>query len=71
MERLREHLAEKKITQAEFARRLGVSQPTVCEWLNGKIWPSANRLLEISRETGLSIDELMSEAAVNGGSDDR
>jgi transcriptional regulator with XRE-family HTH domain len=60
MEKLREHLTEKEITQAEFARRLGVSQPTVWEWLNGKSLPTAARLREIAQETGISIDELLS-----------
>lgn len=59
MERLREHLVEKEITQADFARRMGVSQPTVSDWLNGKSLPSVANLREISRETGITLDELL------------
>jgi transcriptional regulator with XRE-family HTH domain len=65
MERLRQYLEDGEITQAEFARRLGVKQPTVWEWLNGKSKPSAERLQHIARETGLSIDELLSQSGVN------
>ena len=48
-----------EISQAELARRVNVSQPTVWEWLNGKSAPRASKLLELSRETGLSVDELL------------
>jgi transcriptional regulator with XRE-family HTH domain len=52
-------MAEQGLTQAQLASRLGVSQPTVSDWLNGIIKPTAKRLLKISKKTGLSVDELL------------
>jgi transcriptional regulator with XRE-family HTH domain len=63
MEALRTYLKDRAITQAEFASQLGVSQPTVSEWINGESFPTVTRLAEISRRTGISVDKLISEAA--------
>lgn len=59
MERLREYMTERKLTQGELATLLGVSQPTVSDWISGKMKPSADRLIEISERTGLTVDELL------------
>jgi transcriptional regulator with XRE-family HTH domain len=58
MKRLRQYLDDNELTQAEFAGRMGVSQPTVYGWLSGKL-PSAETLKELSQQTGLTIDELL------------
>ena len=63
MERLRQYLEEEQLTQVAFAQMMGVKQPTVWEWLNGHAKPSADRLIEMSRVTGISIDELLAETA--------
>jgi transcriptional regulator with XRE-family HTH domain len=59
MERLRQYLDSEQISQTEFGRRIGVSQPTVCEWLSGDSAPSIANLKKISATTGLSIDDLL------------
>lgn len=59
VERLKRYLAEHKITQADFAASLDVTQPTVSGWLNGDSLPSAQMLKRMSRETGLTIDDLL------------
>jgi transcriptional regulator with XRE-family HTH domain len=59
MEGLREYMQARELTQAELATQLGVSQPTVSDWLNGKTKPTAGRLLKISKKTGVSVDELL------------
>lgn len=59
MDRLREYMEQHGLTQYELAKRLGVSQPTVCDWINGNFTPTAKRLLLISKRTGLSVDELL------------
>jgi len=59
MKRLKKYLEDKKIPQTEFGRRLGVSQPTVSGWINGEIMPSAQTLIEMSNQTGMSIDEIL------------
>ncbi len=59
MDALREYMVERELTQEQIAKMFNVSQPTVCDWLSGKFKPSTDRLIEISRRTGLSIDELI------------
>lgn len=59
MERLKRYLEHEQISQMDFARRVGVSQPTVWGWVNGDSLPAAEMLKTISNETGLSIDELL------------
>ena len=62
MDRLKKHLKRNGITQQAFAEQIGVTQPTVWEWLNGRSKPSAKKLVLISRVTGLSIDKLLEAA---------
>lgn len=59
MERLRAWLTDTDTTQLEFAKAVGVSQPTVSDWLNGRTSPTAQKLRTISALTSLSIDELL------------
>lgn len=59
MQALRTYLETKKLTQEQFADQMGVKQPTVCDWVNGKMFPSRKRLLKIARITQLSLDELL------------
>jgi transcriptional regulator with XRE-family HTH domain len=63
MHRLRQWMKETGTTQLALASRMGVKQSTVSDWLNGKNWPSIEKLRELSLITGLSIDELVSEPA--------
>ena len=62
MDRLREYMTNRGLTQAELAALLGVSQPTVSDWLNGNALPSTKKLLKISKKIGLSVDELLKGA---------
>lgn len=61
---LRAYLEEHRLTQVEFAEQIGVSQPTVCDVINGKSMPSTRLLLAISKKTGLSLDKLFSARTV-------
>jgi transcriptional regulator with XRE-family HTH domain len=61
MKVLRDYLRVTDTPQQAFAERLGVKQPTVWGWLNGKHFPSAGMLKRISLETGISIDKLMAD----------
>lgn len=63
MKRLKRYLEENVISQVEIARQLGVTQPTVWEWLNDESKPTADNLMKLSRVTGISIDDLLSHAA--------
>lgn len=49
------------LTQAEFAKRVGVTQGTVSQWEHGIISPNSNQLRSISEAFGVSIDSLVRE----------
>jgi transcriptional regulator with XRE-family HTH domain len=59
MEALKRYLDDSKTSQAELAKRVGVTQPTVWEWIHGKSKPSADRLVALADATGMSIDDLL------------
>ena len=61
MKALRNYLERTQTTQSAFAERLGVSQPTVANLVNGVHSASAKLLKRIARETGLSVDELLAD----------
>ena len=61
MERLQQYLKDSEMTQAQLAAAIGVSQPTISDWINGHMSPSFDRLIVISRVTGLSLDELVDD----------
>ena len=56
---IREIRRELKLSQAEFARLLGVHQTAVSQWETGRTSPEVEMLLRIARMTGHTIDELM------------
>lgn len=49
------------ITQVELAARLNVTQPTIAMWETGEAMPRADKLPELARVLGCSIDELFKE----------
>lgn len=60
MKALRDYLELTDTKQADFAKRVGVEQPTVSDWINGEHLPRPEMLLRISKETGISVDKLLS-----------
>jgi transcriptional regulator with XRE-family HTH domain len=46
------------LTQAAFAERVGVSQPTVSEWLNMSVWPTPESLERVALEFKIAPEEL-------------
>lgn len=50
------------MTQAELAKAIGVSQPTVSDWIGDAMNPSVDSLIALSRVTGISIDELVNDS---------
>jgi transcriptional regulator with XRE-family HTH domain len=64
MKALREYLDRSGITQAAFAKRVGVSQPTVSNWVRGAHSASPATLKRISRATGVPLDALLADARV-------
>lgn len=59
MKRLAEYLEDTETTQAQLAKALDVSQPTVSDWITGEKSPSIDNLRRIAQYTGISADELL------------
>ncbi|MBD5585573.1 MAG: helix-turn-helix transcriptional regulator [Clostridia bacterium] len=53
---LREFLKENNLTQVEFARRVGIKQSQVSEWLKGKAKPGYDNLQAIVLVYRISAD---------------
>lgn len=53
-QRIKKLLKEKGISQAELARRIGVSRAAVSEWVRGKSEPSESTLKLIAKEFGVN-----------------
>ena len=51
---------EKKITQAELAEKLGISDRAVSKWENGNCLPDAGKMLDLCGILGISVNELLS-----------
>lgn len=52
------YMKERGITQAEFARRLGISESMLSYCLRGERRPGVSVALKIRRLTGITLDEL-------------
>lgn len=63
MSKLKKYLEASDMTQAELAIAVGVSQPTVCDWVNGGMSPSLGNLVVLARITGIGLDELVRDFA--------
>lgn len=50
---------EKKLTQEELAERLGVTNKTISRWETGKYMPDLSLLSELSKELGVTINDLL------------
>ena len=57
--RLQLLMEEREVTQADLARRLGVSRTTVHQWYWGINEPSVRRLRQIRGILGCTWEELM------------
>ena len=59
MNRIRQLRKQKHIGQMEFAKLMGVSQPTVSDWENGRKHPSSGKLVRLSEVLGASISYIL------------
>lgn len=50
---------EKKITQQELAKKLGVSNRTISNWEKAKCLPDYNLLIPLTKELNISVSELI------------
>lgn len=59
IERIKDLINEEKISQAELARSVGISQSAVCNWLNGKKEPSIDSLWRLADFFDVSVDYII------------
>lgn len=57
---IRKYRKQKKMTQEEMARRLGVTAPAVNKWEGGSSQPDISLLAPIARLLGITLEELLS-----------
>ena len=56
---------QKKLTQAQLAEELGVTDRSVSNWENGKCMPDYSLLIPLSKELNISVNELISGEKLN------
>lgn len=47
------------LTQTELATKMGVTQPLISNWLNGKVIPRPDTLKKLSEATKIPMNELI------------
>lgn len=65
MENLKLLREEHKLTQRDFAQKLGISKTTLCYYEQGKVSPSTDMLVKIADFFNCSTDYLLSHKAKN------
>lgn len=70
MNRIRQLRRQKRIGQTEFAKMMGVSQPTVSDWENGRKHPSSGKLIRLSEVLGASISFILGSDLYDEGIDE-
>ncbi|HIQ81378.1 MAG TPA: helix-turn-helix transcriptional regulator [Candidatus Scatavimonas merdigallinarum] len=56
---------EKKLTQAQLAEKLNITDRAVSKWETGKSMPDASIMLELCKILGITVNELLSGEKVN------
>ena len=51
---------EKKLTQAQLAERLSITDRAVSKWETGKSMPDSSIMLELCKLLGITVNELLS-----------
>ena len=63
MDALKQYMALTKMSNAELAKRLGVSRMSLIQWLAGRTVPTAANIRRIHEVTGLSLEDLVPKEA--------
>ncbi len=58
-ERLSYLMRIEKLSQSELARKIGISQSAICNWLNGKKEPSIESLWKLADYFDVTVDYLI------------
>lgn len=59
VDRIKHLMETEEISQYALAKKLGISQSTICNWLNGKKEPSIENLWKLADYFGETIDFLV------------
>jgi transcriptional regulator with XRE-family HTH domain len=59
---LKRRRMELKISQGELATQLGVTQGAVAQWESGITQPTIDKLLQLSKLLGCTVEQLLKEA---------
>ena len=59
MNKIRVYRKQRKWTQEELAKRIGVERSSVAKWENGKSQPQAAKLLVLAEIFGCSVDGIL------------
>ena len=59
MNKIREYRKQRKWTQEELAKRLGVERSAVAKWESGKSQPQTARLVALAEKFGCTVDEIL------------
>lgn len=62
-EQVRQLRTDRKLTQAELGRRVGVGQTTVSEWEQGRSYPARRHMLPLANALQVHIGTLFPEYA--------
>ena len=54
----------KKMTQAELAEKLNITDRAISKWETGKGMPDSSIMLELCNELDISVNELLSREAI-------
>ena len=61
--KIRQYRERAQMTQAVLAQCLGVSQKAISLWESGEAMPSANKLPQLAKVLGCTIDDLFAAKA--------
>ena len=65
-ERIIKVLKERNMTQAEFAKQVGISTSTISEWKKRKTNPSADKIMDICVALEVTPEELLTGRGIDG-----
>lgn len=65
--RIREARKNAKLTQAELARQVGVTQGTVTQWETGRTAPKLHTMLTLARTLNVSVEYLIGDGGQADG----
>lgn len=59
MSPIKEAIETKGMSQRDVARKLNVTDATICEWISGRKKPTVRHLLDLAELLGVSTDFLL------------